>query len=388
VSGPLAPRDDFPAAREMTYLNAASIALSPETVKRAALGFETSIGGRGTEGFDDEAEARVYEGARAAGARLLGTDPACIAVTTSATEALGQVAWWLRPGAGTNVVSIDIEFPSVTYVWYRLAQESGVEVRLVQASRDPASLTLEDVAKLVDDRTAAVCVSHVQYATGHILDLGELSALAHAHDAVLVVDATQSAGMVPIDVAASDVDVLVSGGYKWLCASFGAALCYLRPELAERFVPTFVGWRSTVHPPAFDATRMPLATGPRAMEYSTVAYGSGIALGAAIEYLLGFGIDRILQHDLRLTARLEAGLRELGGDLLTPPEEDGRGSIVTARFPGHHAGRLADRLGERRVFTSPRLGGIRFSPHLYNDEDDVDRGLAELQRMLETPDGG
>ena len=97
-------------------------------------------------------------------------------------------------------------------------------------------------------------------------DLRPLADLAHQNGALLVIDATQSAGMLPIDVRRDDVDVLVAGGYKWLCSAFGAALCFIRPQLAEGFVPPFVGWRSTVDPFDLDAVNMPLAPGVRAME--------------------------------------------------------------------------------------------------------------------------
>lgn len=386
MSGSLAPRGDFPVLEEACYLNAASIALMPLPVRRAVQRFEEEIAGRGTIGFDDAAEARVYEGVRGSAARLLGAEPADIAVTTSATEALGQIAWWLRPGEGRNVVSIDIEFPSVTYPWMRLAEETGLAVRLVRTRDAPGGLSLEDVAALVDERTAAICVSHVQYGTGHLLDLRGIADLAHAHGALAIVDATQSAGMVPIDVAQADVDVLVSGGYKWLCAAFGAAVCYLHPRVADGFLPPLVGWKSTVDPPTFDATRMPLAEGARRLEYSTVAYPSGIGLGEAIEYVLGVGIDRILEHDLGLADKLAAGLEELGGLLISAPREGPRGSIVNARFEGRRPERLVERLIEAGVIVGPRLGGVRISPHLYNDVSDVDRALGELQRVLQTPE--
>lgn len=386
MSASLAPRADFPVLEEVRYLNAASIALMPLPVRRAVQAFEEEIAGRGTIGFDDAAEARIYDGVRTRAARLLGVEPADIAVTTSATEALGQVAWWLRPGEGTNVVSIDIEFPSVTYPWMRLAEETGVEVRLVRAVEAPGGLSLDQVAELVNDHTEAICVSHVQYATGHLLDLRALADLAHAHGALAVVDATQSAGMVPIDAREADVDVLVSGGYKWLCAAFGAAICYLHPRVAETFLPPLIGWKSTVNPPDFDATRMPLAEGARRLEYSTVAYPSGVGLGEAIEYVLGFGIERILEHDLRLADKVAVGLEELGGTLISAPREAPRGSIVNARFEGRSSQRLVERLIEAGVVAGPRLGGVRFSPHLYNDESDVDRALEELRRILDTPE--
>jgi selenocysteine lyase/cysteine desulfurase len=215
-----------------------------------------------------------------------------------------------------------------------------------------------------------------------VLDLARLAELAHTHGALLIVDATQSAGMVPLDVTASGVDALLAGGYKWLCAAFGAAVCYLSPALAARFTPPFVGWRSVADQAAFDATRMELLPGPRALEYSTVAYGSGIALGAAIEYLLDIGIARILDHDRRLAAQLIDGLDRLGATLITPRDPAQRAGIVTARFPGHDYQQLAARLAAERVYVSPRLGGLRYSAHFYNNADDVERALEVTEQVI------
>jgi cysteine desulfurase / selenocysteine lyase len=239
--------------------------------------------------------------------------------------------------------------------------------------------------ELVDHDTAVICVSHVQYATGFRFDLRQLADLAHAHDALLVIDATQSAGMLPIDVRRDDVDVLVSGSYKWLCSAFGAALCFVRPELAETFVPPFVGWRSTLDPFNLDAVSMPLAPGVRAMEYSTVAYGSGIALGGAVEYLLEIGVDRIFEHDLRLGDALVVGLRGLGASFITPLDQGLRSPIVGARFPGSDPADLHRRLAQHDVHTSLRLDAVRFSPHLFNHDADVERALEVLARILDGP---
>lgn len=379
----LVPRADFPITGEVTFLNTASISLTAVPVQLETRDFEESIVSLGTINFDDDAENRVYEGVRDSGAALLGCGPEEIAVMTSATEALCQVAWWLRPGEGTNVVSLDIEFPSVTYPWLRLAEELGTEVRLIPVAGDLGSLTLERVAEAVDDRTAAICISHVQYATGHLLDPKGLADLAHAHDALLILDTTQSSGAVPLDVRATDQDVVISSAYKWITGSPGGAFAYLRPAVAERFRPPFVGWRTTGEGAlAFDATRISLATGGRRMEYATVAYGSGIALGSAIRYLLDAGIDRIHEHNLALCDLLLTELRARGADILTPEPRGDRGTIVSARFPGRGAADLAGALMDRGVHVASRLGALRFSPHLYNDDDDVRRALEELDRLL------
>lgn len=382
TSGPLAPAADFPELQKLTYLNSASVAAVPVPVQRDMLAFEAQIAGQGTVSFDDAAEARVYEGARASVARLIGADVQDVAIMTSATECIAQVAGWLRPGAGQNVVSLDVDFPSVTYPWLRIAKDTGAEVRLAPISKNPEALSEDDIAKLVDKNTVAVCVSHVQYATGHRLDPAKLAAIAHAHGALLVLDATQSAGVVPLDVRSARLDVVLSSSYKWLCGPFGAAFCYLHPELWPRFDPPFVGPRSTVDPFAHDATRIPLAQAARRMEYSTVAYSAGLGMASAMDYLLSLGIERILAHTLRLTARLREGLEALGATMVTPRDDHRRAGVLSARFPGFSAADLVAGLRAADIVCAPRLGAVRFSPHIYNDDKDIERCLTEVERIV------
>jgi cysteine desulfurase / selenocysteine lyase len=380
----LVPREDFPALTELTYLNTASVGLVPEPAQRRAEAFDRDVAVRGTVALDEEAEIAVFEGTRASAAKLIGARPDEVAITASATLALGQIAWFLRPGRGDNVVSVDLEFPSSTYPWLRIAEDTGAEIRLVRRRDEPASLSFEDVAALVDRHTRVVCVSHVQYATGHRLDPAALAALAHEHGAVLVLDASQSAGAVPIDVRADDVDFLVATSYKWLCSTFGAAICYVREELVGDFRPPLVGWRSAEVPYALDAVDMRLPSSARKLEFSTSGYGAGVALGAAIEYFLAVGIERVLAHDLALATRLRAGLEEIGADILTPAEDDRRIGIVTARFPGRDGEAVAASLNERGVVVSPRFGSTRYSVHAFNDEDDVDRALDVTVAVFES----
>ncbi len=378
----LSPRGDFPVLEEVTYLNTGSIGLEPLPVRHAAEELGGQIAGRGTVGFDDETEKRVGDIPRAAAARLLGASPDDVAIVTHATEALCQVAWWLRPGEGENVVSADLEFPSVTYPWLRVARETGVEVRLAPALREPASFSLDTIADAVDERTAVICVSHVQYATGHRLDPGGLAELARSVGATFVLDATQSAGVVPLDAPALGADVVVTAGYKWLCSAPGAGICYLRPEVWQRLDPLFVGWKSTEDAIAFDATTIPLAPAARRLEYSTPAYAAGAALTAAVDYLLDLGVANVLAHDLALAGELREGLESLGAEVLTPREDDRRAGIVIARFAGHEAPELAAALAEAGVIVSPRLGAVRFSVHHFNDSSDVERALAALAGIV------
>jgi cysteine desulfurase/selenocysteine lyase len=363
-------------------MNVASIGLVPLSVQHEAEAFEREIATLGTVALDEEAEIAVFERTRQAGARLFGVDPDHVAVVSSASLALGQIAWWLRPGRGTNVISIDLDFPSSTFPWFRVAEETGADVRLVEARNDPAALSLDDLERLVDANTAVISLSHVQFATGHRFDVGRLLEIARSCDATLVLDATQSAGAVPLDKVVAEVDFVVTGSYKWLCSPFGAALCYLGPRVREQFRPPIVGWRSAVQPYALDAREMNLPPNARRLEFSTSGYGAAVALGRSIEFMLKLGIDRVLAHNLSLGARLIEGLDELGATVLTPRDEGLRSGIVTARFSGREGEAVAAELNARGVIVSPRFGSTRFSTHFFNDESDVERALETLSKVL------
>ncbi|NIN68501.1 MAG: aminotransferase class V-fold PLP-dependent enzyme [Anaerolineae bacterium] len=373
--------DIFPAARRYAYLNAASVALMPRMAADAILDWQEDLATRGTVHFDEEAETKVFDDLRHAAAGLLGAQPDEIACASNASEALCSVAWALSPGADRNVVSARVDHPTTVYPWSRVARLTGCEVRLA-ADKDGVIDPIE-LTSLIDDRTSVVCVSHVQYSTGQRLDLAALAQVAHSRGAILVVDATQSAGAVPIDVVAEDIDVLVASGYKWLCGPFGAAILFVRRDLYDRLEPGLVGWRSTEQVWDFRADQLEWASSARRFEFGTMAYGCAIGLALATEHLLNIGIEKIHNYNLALAGRLAQGLAELGAEFVTPSAADLKSSIVTVRFPRYDSGQIARRLNEEGVVVSPRIGAIRLSPHLYNTADDIDRALTTLKRILE-----
>jgi cysteine desulfurase / selenocysteine lyase len=375
--GPAIPKEDFPISRDYVYLDQAAVGLVPEPVAAIMERVTSELARGGTIVLDEYAEVMVLNPTRAAAARLIGAEPGEIAIVSSATEALNQFAWWLKPGPSTNVVVLDGDFPSVILPWLRLSEETGVEVRLVPTRAHPERATAAAIAALVDGRTAAICAGHVQYATGHRLDLGVLADVAAANDAYLVVDATQSVGAVPIDVGQTPVDMLVASSHKWLCAPHGSAFCYLARSMDD-FRPPLVGWRGMLSLSDFDGRSLTFLPGARRIELGTISYAAGLALEAGIRYLQRVGLARIARHDLYLCERLAAGLTELGAHILTPTEADRRAGIVTAGFRGRDAEALVAQLRARRVIASARQGAVRFAVHVFNDRADIDHALDVL----------
>ena len=378
--GRLVPAADFPASRKWTYLNAASAALMSAPAAEATIAWQQDLAENGTRNFDEVAEETVFDDLRAASARLLGARDEDIAVSSSATDLLSSLAWALLPGSDQVIVGTEAAFPSAVYPWQRVARHAGCTVRLARAD-DQGLVDLEELMGLIDDRTAIVALSHVEYRTGQVYDLEALANRAHEHGALLVVDATQSVGQVPIDVQRAGVDALVSAGYKWLCGPFGAAIMYLAPALQRDLDPGTVGWRSHKEIWQLRADRYEYPNNARRFEASTMAYGCAVGLARAVEYLNEVGIDRIYAHNLALVDRLASELRARGGRVHLPEAEAGRSSILSVSFPGHNPTELAARLSEAEVIVSVR-DSLRVSPHLYNDKGDIDRIIQVLDQVL------
>jgi len=375
---------DFPTARRVTYLNSASISLMPQPVIQSMTAFQQKIAAGGTIDFDEKAETRAVENARDEAASLLNAHRDEIAILSSATEGMCSFAYCLDLKPNANVVSTDAEFPSVVYPWIRLRSEKNIEVRLAK-NRDGV-VDKQEVEKLVDDRTAVISISHVEYGTGQRHDLRWLSELAHAHGALLLVDATQSAGLMSIDVHRDGVDALAAGGYKGMLGPFGAAVLYLKQELVESLKPSMVGWRSTPVPYDLDATRLTFADSARKFEYSTMNYASAIGLGESLQYLSKLGHGNIASHVLSLTKGfmdMIADNNRLSGTItLTPLEEDSRASIAAFRFKTKDQSAIAAKLVKRNVIVSHRFNGVRFSFHAYNTEQDLVKANEALGDVL------
>ena len=180
---PIVDSKDFPASAKCTYLNTANVSLMYRGTEKAIIEWQKDLAENGSINFDEIAEANVFSDLHSAAALLFNALPEDIAVGSSATELISSLAWAIAPGSGTNVVSTDIVFPSTLYPWLRVARHTNCEVRLAKGQNSYADP--DDVIQLIDNRTAVVCISHVEYSGGQRYDLQRLAEVAHNHDALL-----------------------------------------------------------------------------------------------------------------------------------------------------------------------------------------------------------
>ena len=264
----------------------------------------------------------------------------------------------------------------------RTSPRCATSIRRSPISR---SIAVDDDAAIVDaidERTLLVPISHVLFKNAEIQDVEPIIRRAHEAGAYVVLDCYQSAGVVPFDVTALDVDFAVGGSVKWLCGGPGAGWLYVRPDLAERLEPTFVGWQGHARPFAFEP-ELEYAAGARRFLTGTPNVPALYAATAGYDVIEEVGVARIRERSLVLTQLLIDLLEGAGFEIGSPREPDRRGGTVLVRTPDDAA--VHRELGERGIICDFRPdAGIRLGPHFYNTEDELRQTVAELSEVVQS----
>jgi selenocysteine lyase/cysteine desulfurase len=319
---------------------------------------------------------------RGAIAQLVNASSEDIALGPNATACQASIAAALTPVGARNVIlTTDLDFPSSRYLWHAQARR-GFEIRGVPS--DGIAMPTEQLVAAIDERVAVVAVPHVAYRNGALLDARRVIDAAHRAGAIVVLDAYQAAGIVPIDVRALDVDVLVAGTNKWLGApATGCAFAYVKRELADRLEPAFPGWLGHADVFGFCDEFVP-APGARRFEQGAPAVEPIYGARAGIRFALDVGVARMRERSLDLCERFIAAADELGIPLATPRARDQRAGFVCLRVPD--PARAVAELRDLGIDADTRPGtGVRFSVHPCLDEEDVAVAVAYLKSSPRAP---
>jgi cysteine desulfurase/selenocysteine lyase len=300
-----------------------------------------------------------------------------VALVPAAAEGMSWLARGIDWKPGDNVVTTNLEFPSVAYAWKNLA-EIGVEVRMVP-HRD-WRVHEEELLEAVDDRTRILAVSQVSFYTGQNLDLVRLSE-AREKGALLAVDATHASGVV--DVRADLTDLTVSSSYKWMLATHGVAPCYLSEQAENQTTASSFGWHNLAVWPAQGAERheevdeKPM---PALLEPGNPAMQVVMHLERALERLQTVGLAQVESHAKDLSELVSDGLEAAGAKVISPLDRDARSGNTC--FESDDAKAVEDRLAEHNVLAWGEFGRVRISTHVHNGSEDVERLLEVLPGVL------
>jgi selenocysteine lyase/cysteine desulfurase len=316
------------------------------------------------------------EAARGAFAGLVNAGPDEIAVTTSLSAGVSALASGLRFTNRSKVVLTDWEFPTIGQIWH--AQEArGARVSHVLAA-DDGTIPLEHFERAIDDDTLIVSITQVCYRNGAMLDVPAVVELAHDRGALVLLDAFQAVGSLPVDVAEFGVDFLGAGVLKYLLGSAGLGFFYCRRDLVERVWPTQTGWFADENIFAMDHTDYSPARTAARFQSGTPPVPSIYAGIAGIELMQEIGIADTREHVQGLNAHLLDGLDELQATVVTPRAPERRGALICVKSTDAKA--LVVALGDEGIVTSERDDNLRISAHCYNTVEDVDTVLAALER--------
>jgi selenocysteine lyase/cysteine desulfurase len=376
--GPLPDRirHRFPIFQRLVYVNSCSQGALSDAVRDS---YAAYLRDWEEKGAPWEYWVERTEAARAAFARLVNAEADEIAVTTSLSAGVSSLASGLDFGRRSKVVVTDLEFPTIGQIWH--AQEArGARVLHVPVAAD-GTVPLEHFDQAIDEETAIVSITHVSYRTGAMIDVAGVVELARERGARVLLDAYQSAGSLPLDVKAVDIDFLAAGTVKYLLGSAGLAFLYCRRELFEELLPTATGWFADRDVFAMDVHDYSPSPTARRFQSGTPPIPSIYAGIAGIELMQEIGVPETREHVLELSERLIAGLDELGATVVTPREAEHHGALICIASTDVDA--LVAALAERGIVTSERDGNLRVSPHAYNSDDDVDAVLGALRECRE-----
>ena len=376
-------RDLFDIPRDVCYLNSASF--SPLPLKTLQAGRD-AVGRKGRPWTLDAGFAgRQHDRARIAAARLINADAADIALIPSISYGVATAAKLVTIARGTRVLVLENDHSSPVREWQARADAQGFAVETIRQPDDAdwTSAVLACIERPGAPPVSLASISSVHWSDGGLIDIEQVAVALRRQGALFLIDATQSVGVLPLDVRQLDPDFVIFPTYKWLLGPYGRAFLYIakrhqdgipleqtsggrrnvRAENAVYFADTgYVG----------DASRFDMGELDHFVSLEMASIG--------MEMIAEWGAAAIAQRLAMLTERIAEGVRGLGVGVPLPHLRAPH--ILSLGFKDGTAKALADGLATEGIYVAARLGRMRVSPHVFNDEADADRFVTALARRL------
>jgi len=367
---------EFPWTAETIYLNAAGIGPLPERARRVVEEFAALRAA--PHRLPDKVLYATLTESRKLAATLINAEPEEIALATNTSFGVNLAARALPLEPGDIVLLSDREFPANVYPWLAL-RERGIEVEIAPTTAEGWPDEAYMLQRVAHPRVRVLAVSLTQFHNGYTVDLGGLSRVTRMTDTLLVVDAIQALGQIPLDVRATPVDVLACGAQKWLLSPWGSGFVYVRRELIQTMPPADVGWLA--YEGTDDFTRLTtydttLRADARRYELVTLPFQDFAGMNASLGLLLEVGIESI-QAYLRAVTRPVLSWAESAGVRVASATGAHGSAIVCVEMPD--PARAYRALKAAGIVATVREGALRLSPHLYNTPAEMERVVEVLE---------
>lgn len=367
---------DFDGRAWLNCAHQGPLPLAAAEAGREAIDWKVSPGRLTQERFDG-----VPRRLRELLGRLIGVPAEEVILGNGASRGLHLLANGLPLASGDEVLLMGGDFPSDLLPWLAL-RKRGAEVRC----ETPADhvFSVDEVRALVSPRTRVLCLPWVHSFSGAVIDLAGVGSLCRERGITFIANVTQGLGALELDLPALPVDAVTCAGWKWLCGPYATGFCWIRPEIRNSLTHNQAYWLATLTAEDLGRAdldpRPPEADNPRRYDiFSPANFFNYVPWAESLELLLDTGPEAIAAHDRALVDRLLDGLDRESFEVLSPEVPERRSTLIFVshreRNRNQEIHRHLDRAG---IDLSFRRGSLRFSPHFYNTDDDIDRALAAL----------
>jgi selenocysteine lyase/cysteine desulfurase len=371
-------RNEFPTLSRKIYLNSCSLGLLSNSCKEALHRFIDSWDNHGAAAWYTDWMAEIAS-VRQQFASLINASPSEIAILPNISSTLAAISSSLDLGPGNQVVTTALDFPTVAH--HFLAKERlGVKTTIIQ-SADRIKIDPDQFERAISPDTALVVTSHVYYSSGYAQDVGPIVDMAHQNGALAMIDDYQSTGQMPINVKELDIDILVSGGMKWLLGGPGIAFMYVKEDLVENLSPTVTGWFANRDQFDFNPNEIVFRDDAGRFETGTPPVASIFAGAEGLRFVNEIGPQAIRERTKAITGRLVGRLKDEGFKLRAPDDLDHHASITMVEMKDPAL--AVQELAKRDIIVDNRPGAVRFSPYFYNSFDDIDTAVSALCEIRE-----
>ena len=370
-------RKEFSVFQNLHYLNSCSQGALANSVKRGLAEYVETMEIHGSSWGE---WAGYQERARESVATFFAVPKHEIAITTSVSAAISAVASALDfTGVRKKIVLTENDFPTSGQIWH--AQELRGATVVHAPAKPDGTVKMGALLEMIDTETALVCISHICFRNGIRTELEPIIEAAKKVGALVMIDAYQSVGSVPIDINELQPDFLVGGTLKYLLGVPGTAFLYARSETTSELIPTTTGWFAARDIFTMGIHEYDPATDARRFESGTPAVPSLYPAVAGLEIINSIGINEIYAYVSEIHDAIREGLESLGASIVTPRDPSKHGAMLTIASRDQNAHVAA--LEEYKVITSCRDGNVRISPHFYNDDSDVEAVVSAFAKTRE-----
>ena len=374
----LSDRTQYNSLTDAIYLNQASLGLTGQPSVSAMHAYLDDIGRHGNMNLTDAQEVALFAPLRKNAAALMNCPPEQLAIMSSAGEMLSQLPYLFNVPAGSKFLSVSTDFPAITRPWIAYAETHDIALQFVD---EQVGVDLTDtLIEAIDESTAVVAVSYVQFSTGTRSDVYRLREATRKVGAYLVVDVTQAAGAVPIDAKGWEADIVVSSGYKWLGGQGGIGLAVVAPVFLKK-TPPAPGWMGAPDPFDMQATKLPLANDARRFTQSTMSYMTMAGLTVSLGELLTMGAGNIEAHAQSLARLLDEKLKGTNwAPFRSTDDKAASAHIISLGNPAGNVENTLLKIRNANIVCGSRNRRIRVSIAHFNDENDIQTFVKILQQ--------